>query len=1149
MNGKNFYLWIGVSAILYVGLAFIQLFVAHQSAKESLASDTESELKRLSARFESQLATDRNHSVFLGSVPPIKGILRASDNLGTDPQDGTSLAEWKQRLETIFFAYLQVNDHIRQIRYIGQQNNGRELVRVERRNGIINIIPDKNMQEKGNTRYFKESMELTPHNLYVSSIELNREFGELDFPVWPTYRIAMAVHRDDSTVFGIVIINIDAGPLLDIIRNNHKSADAYLLDNDLNFLIHPDKRQVFAFELGTPSTWPSYFGSAPELNGRNLHQLDTRSGGTFYYKAQTIPYNGGKNPRALHLLEGFSDADIQSSTLQQIFQYQSVSLPVYLIAIIIVFLYHQALQERSRKAAINGQYQAIFSSSSEAILSIDTQGRITSCNPAAEHMFSLYAANIQERPVASLFHDSAKEITEAIHDTITSGQSQSLLVNETLKGNSVQLSINCNCIQTPEHIRDRVSILITDVTEEIRSRQLLESSNRRLEEEVADRTHQLEFALQQAHEANHSKSDFLAKMSHEIRTPMNGVFGMLSLLRKDTLTERQERQLDMAENSVRALTQLINDILDFSKIEAGKMDIEHIEFDLLQLFHSTVSTMYVQTMDKDVELLADLSDIQVNLVKGDANRIRQLLNNLIGNAIKFTPHGHVLVNVKTAADEHGQCQLECQVMDTGIGIAPERQQQIFTEFSQEKNSTARHYGGTGLGLSISRQLCELMGGTLTLESNPGQGSTFAFSLPLEPLRMQDHSPMPSGLESPQRVLISLRSEQEARVINNMLRHWNVQTDICPSSQLNESTLINTSADILVLDCIDFDRVQAVLAALPDQPHSLLLATPSSCVLLPQDMPNGVILADRPITTVTLERSLTSLLTRHSTSPAPGTPPLSTKPAIPPNPTHTANLFDGKSIIVADDHRINREVVKGLLEDTGATILEAKDGVEVLSILDGSSSEDAVSLILMDCQMPNLDGYQATQAIRQGRTGKHYAGVPVIALTAAAVAGEREKCLAAGMNEYLTKPLEPAALFLTLKHYLPSAHPDQNTTQHRGSSKQMHWDHGALMDRINHNRPLQKRLVDMFTTRATYSLTRMQHAVDQGDIDTLVNTARGLRAAAENICALRIASTAGLIEERCSRAPSTLPGDALQQSVTELQDLLSAFQHETRQQRQ
>lgn len=519
---------------------------------------------------------------------------------------------------------------------------------------------------------------------------------------------------------------------------------------------------------------------------------------------------------------------------------------------------------------------------------------------------------------------------------------------------------------------------------------------KRSEEKLAEFAAELEFnnwtleeAKDQAEHASRAKADFLATMSHEIRTPMNGVLGMLALLKEEQLNETQAQQVDIASSSAYLLMRIINDILDFSKIESGKLELDISPFNLLQLIKDTSSAQAMRAHEKSVEVILDDSELKAIDVESDSVRIQQILTNLIGNAIKFTSKGQIVI--KAASQQVGteHAELLLSVQDSGIGIAKDKQDVIFEHFSQADTSTTRQFGGTGLGLTIVRKLCELMNGCVWVESEPGKGSTFFVSLPIKILNPSHTNPLSHfSLCNTEFHLVGCHALQ-ADIFTKELNALGCQITQHRALSDLDTSAINSETHYFVVD-IDKEPLSDV--------ETLISAHSTSTVLLSSFNNHSLkALAHfnkklfKPVTTLDIVKRL---INEEKLTAA----------EIDSTPTETTV----KRILVVDDTPINQIVASKMLVSLDAEIDFAANGEEALNIL----REQNYDVILMDCLMPVMDGYEATRQIRSGILGDK-TGIPIIAMTANAMTGDKEKCLAAGMTHYVSKPLDKAKLIETV----------------------------------------------------------------------------------------------------------------------------------------
>ena len=494
-----------------------------------------------------------------------------------------------------------------------------------------------------------------------------------------------------------------------------------------------------------------------------------------------------------------------------------------------------------------------------------------------------------------------------------------------------------------------------------------------------------------------AKSLFFATMSHEIRTPINGVLGMLTLLSKENLSEPQQRLTDHAKSSAQSLVSLINDILDLSKVEAGKLDLEPLTFNLVELLEEVVESFAYSAKPDDVELILDTHSITQPSLLTDPGRLRQILNNLISNALKFTSVGEVEVRARLV-DSGSEQRLIVSVRDTGIGISAENLAKVFNVFTQAENSTNRKYGGTGLGLSIAQQLCELLGGEITATSKVGKGSTFSFSISVEISKTQPKADWPEL--SGTRTLIHHPNHAGLDAIGRYLETWGSDTNYAKTKEQLLRNLEQTYFD-LVICCDDLELPEHYI--LPGK--LLITGTHNSTDAHKLDEP---IVASQLIRAIRKDHSEPAQLTTTSS-------PAVQNESITVTETPSDRNTKPFKILLVEDNFINTEVALGMLEDCGYIDVElAENGQEAINRLKAESFD----LVLMDCQMPIVDGYEATRQIRSGQAGD-LSKLPVIAMTANAMQGDREKCLAVGMDDYIPKPIDPEKLARTLNNWLPS----------------------------------------------------------------------------------------------------------------------------------
>ncbi|MEP6889109.1 MAG: response regulator [Nitrospirota bacterium] len=660
-----------------------------------------------------------------------------------------------------------------------------------------------------------------------------------------------------------------------------------------------------------------------------------------------------------------------------------------------------------------------------------------------------------------------------------------------------------------------------------------------LEATVVERTTELsqtvtalKVAKAAAEAASIAKSQFLANMSHEIRTPMNGVLGMAELLLNTSLTDKQWHLADSVHRSGTALLGIINDILDFSKIEAGKLALECLEFGLRETVEDAVELFAESAGKKGLELTRFLPEDIPDSAIGDPVRLRQVLLNLLGNALKFTPRGEVTVSVRLLTQDAQRVRLKFEVTDTGIGIAPETQARLFTAFTQADGSTTRHFGGTGLGLAIVKQLVQLMGGDVGIISTPEQGSTFWFTVQLgcAPPRKASQPAHDQFLRGT-RVLVVDDNATNRFILKSQLTSWgtesiDVDTGAAALVLLTQAANEGSPFGLAILDIHMPDMDGFMLAqAIKSNPvicGITLVALSSVDSHAHRGTTESLGFSawlQKPARQSTLRDCLVRLRQGAIAIPTPSTE----------GPATITPYTHGTRVLLVEDNPINCEVATGLLELLGYHVDSVENGRQACD----RSATQSYRVILMDCQMPVMDGFAATAYIREHEQQRHTPRTPIIALTANAMEGDRDRCLAAGMDDYLAKPFSHQALSDMLVRWCPpqdQGHPeaatpplkaetddgDKSTTPSPPLPVQIDcdaWDAIAAVQKPGQPNVLHK-IIGLYLTSSQAQVTQLRQAWARSDYATVCALAHTLKSSSATLGAYRLATLAKQVEEAC-----------------------------------
>lgn len=1004
-------------AVLLLLLIFVLLSARlvqqqRQSVNDALVHSTTSAYDLLD-----QSAARYRHDVrFLANTPPVSGLARTLGMKLGSKDDGV-VKEWRTRLAGIFQAYMLANPAVYQVRLIEARGNLQEWVKVKRVGKDIDILDDSMFQDEALAPYIANTLKVGTGHVYVSPINLNREQGAIERPHQPVWRFATPIFRADGRPFAIVIINVNAKRLLsDVAAASSRGTELYITNQAGDFLLNPDPSLTFGFDLGHPYRWTDEFKQDDDTLGLDIdgqNRWEGPEGAVWVRHARFFPDDLQKS-EALRIF----------SVMPQFPVYQTLVLQMLGLALVLLTLgalgaaveyqlwasaHRRAWDDRrqqreSQRTQESTLFKVLLDSAPEAALVVDEQGIIQFVNTRAQQLFGYTREEMTGMSVHQLVPDRhAVGHADGVRRYFLQPQVMTLggekgAPGRRRDGSEFPAEISLGPVTLPDRVL--VYAAIRDISERLAFQA------------------QLRDALRLAEQANEAKSAFLANTSHEIRTPLNAIIGFTHLLADEPLTEAERRLVEKIQLSGRTLLGIVNDVLDLSKIEAEEMAIEQVPIDLPEWLEEVAGVFAPQAKAKQLRFDLDLDRNLPIWVSTDPTRLHQVMLNLLGNALKFTETGKIVLRAEVrtpSSPQPGQVWIRFTVSDTGIGMSPAVQSRLFQAFTQADSSTTRRFGGTGLGLSIVRKLTELMGGSVGVDSREGEGSEFWVDLPMgipsdDEVAGQDRQNTaiyvliaednPTDANQLQQLAVTLGwralvVQDGAELVEAYMKRFN--SGLRPPDALivdwQMPRMNGLEAIATLAEEVGRDRLPAVL---------MVSASDGDQIDALDDHHLSRRFLHKPVNASSLFAAVNEIVTEQTGN---------TRRVLEATRTESlkARWLPGVRVLVVDDSAINLEVVTQILARNGAIVDTAGSGHAAVDRLKDAS--DNYDVVLMDVQMPGMDGLEATRRIR-GQLA--LTQIPILALTAGALVEERRRALGAGMNDFLTKPIDPNQLINRLR---------------------------------------------------------------------------------------------------------------------------------------
>jgi PAS domain S-box-containing protein len=976
-------------------------------------------------RLDQELAIPIRHLVSLVNEMPVRRIYDAVDVTDLGP------------MEAAFISLMSRNPNYDQVRWIDQL--GLERVRVNNKSGQQYLVPKTQLKDKHERYFFIDTMRLEKGVIFISPLDLNVDNAQVELPYKPTIRVATRVFDKAGNSRGILIINIAARSMLNaFVSSAGPAADRLMLINaDGYWLKSPDEADEWAFmfhhkvnlENRYPEAWMA-------ISKTDKGQIRLPDGLWTWNSVSPVP---GKDTRLWHNIRWKAITHLPERDLSALayqvwpakIAYAMIFLLLFGVGIGRLVQAKSARTQAEKDAALarseaeaarrlqeaQASFQMLFEANTSGLLVVDVLGRIIMANPAFEGMFGYSLSELIHQPVEMLLPETIRtQHAKQREAFLRAPTSRAMGANRELYGTHKDggvFPIEIGLSPYQDDGQAFVLATIVDISERKHIQDEIVRMNEILEQRVTERTTELQAARQEAERLSSVKGNFLANMSHEIRTPMNAILGLAYLLEKAHLGPEELTLVKKIRIAGRSLLGIINDILDFSKIESGRLEIEHAPFRLNDVLDNVATLMSAVEYKDEVELSMGPAPEGLEFLRGDALRVEQILVNLISNALKFTERGSVTLTITRLPAKDKRDYMRFSVLDTGKGIAADKQMEIFTPFAQEDTSTTRCFGGTGLGLSICRCLVKLMGGEIGVISELGKGSEFWFVLPVEMVEPLDYVEPAMAFQN---VLIAddhpVAREMLAATVRSL--GWNPEV-VSSGEEAIQRVLAraqnNKLPDLLLLDwrmpgmdgLTAGRQIKEALGDIPNAPLIVMATAHDRETLLHKSDSNVVdAILNKPVTASALYNAVSEAKRQLQGEHAGESPVIAS----------SGGRLRQLRVLVVDDSEINRDMARRILELENAVVYLADDGQVAVEWL--SENPDRIDVVLMDIQMPVMDGYEATRQIRETLG---LSSLPIIALTAGAFKNQQTAALVAGMNGFIAKPFDVDELITMLQHYL------------------------------------------------------------------------------------------------------------------------------------